>query len=155
PRAGNFVPLAGSPAIDAGTSAVASWPVTDEAGNARYDAAMVPNTGAGPVKFCDIGSGEFLGLEHGVALPAPGVRPARPALAHRPPCAAARRPGHGGGSLALTVGRFPQPHARAGRVRARSAAGLARGMGGLRCPGTRDLVRGKNPRGRPLAAPLG
>src|SRR4029077_13892036 len=35
PGAGNFVPLPGSPAIDAGTSAIANWPSTDEAGRAR------------------------------------------------------------------------------------------------------------------------
>ena len=60
PSVGNFKLLAGSPAIDAATSAVANWPTTDEAGMSRIDVASVPNRGAGPIRYSDIGCDEFI-----------------------------------------------------------------------------------------------
>ena len=57
--AGNFVLLPGSPAIDAGTSNVPFWPATDAVGNTRMDDSAVPDHGAGPLSYVDIGALEF------------------------------------------------------------------------------------------------
>jgi parallel beta-helix repeat protein len=58
--AGDFRLTAGSPAIDAGTSAVPYWPALDQAGQARMDDPLTANTGAGTVSFTDIGVREFV-----------------------------------------------------------------------------------------------
>ena len=57
---GDFHLMAGSPAIDAGTSGVPNWPPLDAGGMARVDDPATANTGAGPVLFPDRGSFEFL-----------------------------------------------------------------------------------------------
>jgi len=57
--AGDFMPVTGSPAIDAATSAVPNWPALDAAGNTRFDALLATNDGAGPVTYADIGALEF------------------------------------------------------------------------------------------------
>jgi len=77
PRKGNFVPLQGSPAIDAGNSAVQYWPAYDDAGHMRYDDPTTPDQGVGPVTYSDIGAIEFVRpLEEGpVALPNPNFSP--------------------------------------------------------------------------------
>ena len=72
--AGNFLPLAGSPAIDAANSGVPSWPSTDALGTTRKDDTATANTGLGPMAFSDIGPIEF--------VPAP---PPPPPPAGRPP----------------------------------------------------------------------
>jgi parallel beta-helix repeat protein len=54
--AGDFRLMAGSPAIDAGTSSVTGWPATDANGTARIDDLGMPNSGEGPVTFGDIGA---------------------------------------------------------------------------------------------------
>lgn len=48
-----------SPAIDAGSSSIAGWEVTDAEGRARFDAPGTPDTGDGPVSFGDRGAIEF------------------------------------------------------------------------------------------------
>jgi len=58
--AGDFMPMIGSPAIDAGDSGVPNWPTTDATGAARFDHLGTGNTGAGPVTFSDIGALEFV-----------------------------------------------------------------------------------------------
>ncbi|HKQ56861.1 MAG TPA: right-handed parallel beta-helix repeat-containing protein [Candidatus Eisenbacteria bacterium] len=60
PPDGNFLPMSGSPAIDAGTSAVAYWPPTDAVGNPRIDDVATPDGGEGPVSYADIGALEFV-----------------------------------------------------------------------------------------------
>ncbi len=57
---GDFRLLAGSPAIDAGTSNGAWWPASDMSGQGRLDDPATANTGAGPVLFGDIGAFEFV-----------------------------------------------------------------------------------------------
>ncbi len=57
--AGDFHLGAGSPAIDAATSAVAGWPPLDTDGSARFDDPATPDTGAGPVSYADIGPLEY------------------------------------------------------------------------------------------------
>jgi hypothetical protein len=73
PGAGDFMPLAGSPAIDAATSAVANWPALDVAGSSRFDDLATANQGSGPVTYADIGALEFKTL---VNLPPVVVAPA-------------------------------------------------------------------------------
>jgi nitrous oxidase accessory protein NosD len=58
--AGDFHLRAGSPAIDAGTSAPSDYPATDQDGNARVDDDSAPNTGQGPVAWYDMGAFERL-----------------------------------------------------------------------------------------------
>jgi len=53
---GDFYLLPDSPAIDAGTSAVPDWPDRDAAGHGRVDEYQVPDHGAGPVTYADIGA---------------------------------------------------------------------------------------------------
>ena len=53
---GDFSLLADSPAIDAGTSAVPDWPDQDAVGQPRVDQYQVPDRGAGPVTYADIGA---------------------------------------------------------------------------------------------------
>jgi parallel beta-helix repeat protein len=60
PANGDFRLQAGSPAIDAADSSVASWPATDAAGRARADDPATANSGAGPVPYADRGALEFL-----------------------------------------------------------------------------------------------
>jgi parallel beta-helix repeat protein len=57
---GDFHLLAGSPAIDAGSSSAPGWPPLDADGEARVDDPATANTGAGPVLFPDRGAFEFL-----------------------------------------------------------------------------------------------
>lgn len=58
--AGDFYLRPGSPAIDAGFSGAPSWPDTDAVGDERVDQSSVPDRGAGPVTFADIGALEYL-----------------------------------------------------------------------------------------------
>src|SRR5262249_50723341 len=58
--AADFRLLAGSPAIDAGTSNVANWPATDALGVARQDDPLTPNSGEGSCAFGDMGALEFV-----------------------------------------------------------------------------------------------
>ena len=53
PSAGDFQLMAGSPAIDSGTSNLANWPTTDADGNDRFDDPDTPNTGSGPVPYAE------------------------------------------------------------------------------------------------------
>ena len=58
--AGNFTPLAGSPAIDRGNSGVSGEQPVDAAGNPRVDDPATPNTQAeGPRLYDDLGAYEF------------------------------------------------------------------------------------------------
>ena len=72
--AADFHLLAGSPAIDAATSAVANWPAADVTGAPRVDDPATLNTGAGPTPFGDLGVFEFapLALPPGPPPPSPG-----------------------------------------------------------------------------------
>lgn len=75
---GDFRPLQGSPAIDAGNSGVANWPVYDVAGHLRIDDPTAPNAGTGLLMYADIGAFEYLPPaveEHVVATPLPRNRP--------------------------------------------------------------------------------
>jgi parallel beta-helix repeat protein len=72
PPGGNFLPLSGSPAIDAGTSAVAYWPANDAVGNPRVDDTATPDGGEGPVSYTDIGALEFV---EGIVPPAARFAP--------------------------------------------------------------------------------
>ena len=56
---GNYQLLAGSPAIDAGTSIKA--PVEDILGQARFDDVGIANRGTGPLDYVDIGTYEYRG----------------------------------------------------------------------------------------------
>ena len=58
--AGNFMPLAGSPLVDAARSDIPNWPALDMVGQARMDALNVVDGGAGPVTFADMGALEFI-----------------------------------------------------------------------------------------------
>jgi parallel beta-helix repeat protein len=58
----------GSPAVDAGTSAIASWPSTDFDGRARWDDPRTPNTGAGTVPYGERGAFEFFANTTPVAV---------------------------------------------------------------------------------------
>jgi parallel beta-helix repeat protein len=60
PTEGDFRLQAGSPAIDAADSSVASWPAIDANGRARADDPATGNSGAGPVPYADRGALEFL-----------------------------------------------------------------------------------------------
>jgi hypothetical protein len=76
PYRGDFLPLAGSPAIDAGNSGVPNWPAYDGAGHCRYDDPATPDAGTGPVTFADIGATEFVREEPApIELPRPGLTP--------------------------------------------------------------------------------
>jgi len=101
PASGNMIPLPGSPAIDAGTSAVANWPATDEAGNGRYDVLTIPNKGAGPIHYCDIGSDEFVPAEAVLATIPGSIEDRRPEVLGDQSVQAATR-------LSLSTG-FPNP----------------------------------------------
>ena len=57
---GDFTPLKGSPAIDAGNSAVPNWPASDFLDNPRFNDRTAPDSGAGPVTFADIGAVEYV-----------------------------------------------------------------------------------------------
>ena len=59
PDAGEFRLVAGSPAIDSGTSEAPEWPPLDADGNPRVDVPAVANTGAGPTPFTDRGAHEY------------------------------------------------------------------------------------------------
>ncbi len=103
--AGDFMPMAGSPAIDAGDSGVPNWPALDIVGNPRYDDPATPNAGDGPVTFADIGAIEYL----------PPVGEDAVQLASRLPTIGDRRAGVYGnqgngssGTVALSGG-FPNP----------------------------------------------
>ena len=58
--AGNFMPLAGSPLVDAAKSDIPNWPALDMVGQARMDVTLVPDAGIGPVTFADMGALEFI-----------------------------------------------------------------------------------------------
>ncbi len=72
-RGGYFMPLKGSPAIDAGNSGVPNWPANDMVGNSRYDDPATTDAGAGPVTFADIGALEYVQAAEDalVELPSP------------------------------------------------------------------------------------
>jgi parallel beta-helix repeat protein len=57
---GDFMPLAGSPLIDAAESDLPGWPTVDASGTVRIDATTIPDVGVGPVTFADIGAFEFI-----------------------------------------------------------------------------------------------
>ena len=59
PANGDFHLMAGSPAIDAANTAVASWSALDADGHARVDDPLTPNTGLGPVPYADRGAFEY------------------------------------------------------------------------------------------------
>jgi len=63
PAAGDFMLGLGSPAIDAATSAVAFWPVTDALGGARIDDPRTTDTGVGPITYGDLGALEYVPLD--------------------------------------------------------------------------------------------
>jgi hypothetical protein len=58
PGAGDYRLAAGSPAIDAGTSKPAGYPVVDLDGDPRRDNQLAANSGQGPVAFFDMGAYE-------------------------------------------------------------------------------------------------
>src|SRR5262249_3381130 len=60
PSNGDFNLLEGSLAIDAGTSAQPEWPAVDAIGDGRVDQAAIPDRGAGPVTYTDIGALEVV-----------------------------------------------------------------------------------------------
>lgn len=100
---GDFRPLPGSPAIDAGDSGMDYWPTCDINGSPRYDDPSIPNTGSGPVSFADIGPIEYGAspADGAIELPTPP-----PAITDRyaiPYGATASR-----GSIALSTG-YPNP----------------------------------------------
>jgi len=66
--AGDFHLLAGSPAIDSGTSAPGDYPATDLEGGSRVNDDSAPNTGQGPTAWYDMGAFERQG--HEVVVPA-------------------------------------------------------------------------------------
>ncbi|HXS81394.1 MAG TPA: right-handed parallel beta-helix repeat-containing protein [Methylomirabilota bacterium] len=66
--AGDFRLLAGSPAIDAGSSTALNWPATDAMGAARMDDPASANQGDGAVAFGDMGALEF---DPGTVVPTP------------------------------------------------------------------------------------
>jgi len=68
PAGGDFHLLAGSPAIDSGTSAPADYPTTDLDGATRVNDDSALNTGQGPVPWYDMGAFERQG--HEVVAPA-------------------------------------------------------------------------------------
>ena len=75
--AADFRLLAGSPAIDAGSSSALNWPATDATGGARMDDPRTANTGDGPVTYSDMGPLEFLPplIDHAPVVTAPsGVK---------------------------------------------------------------------------------
>jgi hypothetical protein len=78
PGAADFTLMAGSPAIDAATSAVPNWPALDVAGNPRFDDPATPNQGSGSVTYADMGALEFKML---VNLPPVVVAPATQVVA--------------------------------------------------------------------------
>ena len=57
--AADFMPLTGSPAIDAANSGIPNWPALDAAGNARFDVILATDQGSGPVTYADIGALEL------------------------------------------------------------------------------------------------
>ena len=59
PAQGDFHLMAGSPAIDAANSGLASWPSADAEGKARVDDPATPNTGRGSITYADRGALEF------------------------------------------------------------------------------------------------
>ncbi len=80
---GDFHLLAGSPAIDAGSSAPVGWPALDAEGHTRVDDPATPNRGAGAVGYSDIGALEYAPSTGG------GVLPPLAELRVRPPLGAA------------------------------------------------------------------
>jgi parallel beta-helix repeat protein len=58
--AADFRLLAGSPAIDAGSSTALNWPATDATGAARIDDPSTANQGDGTVTYGDMGALEFV-----------------------------------------------------------------------------------------------
>jgi parallel beta-helix repeat protein len=72
-RGGDFMPLKGSPAIDAGNSGAPGWPASDFMGNPRFDDPTTPDAGAGPVTFADIGAVEYVDTSNDdiIKLPTP------------------------------------------------------------------------------------
>jgi parallel beta-helix repeat protein len=58
--AADFRLMAGSPAIDAGSSSAQNWPPKDAIGTSRLDDSRTANTGDGPVPFSDMGPLEFM-----------------------------------------------------------------------------------------------
>ena len=72
PSQGEFLPMSGSPAIDAGDSGAPYWPATDAAGHGRVDDLSISDLGVGPVSYGDIGALEFGGVDPpAIALPNP------------------------------------------------------------------------------------
>jgi len=100
---GDFSPRKGSPAIDAGNSAVPNWPAIDFVGNPRFDDQSAPNHGAGPVTFADIGAVEYTESvdDDTVKLPSPLPAPGGAGIHAAQDAGPAE-------SLALSTG-FPNP----------------------------------------------
>ncbi len=96
---GDFHLAAGSLGIDAADSAIA--PPADMSRGARWDDPQVPNTGAGPVDYVDIGASERQSPD---GTPDPGP----PAGGGTPPGGGGTPPGSGGGAPA-PGGPLPDP----------------------------------------------
>jgi parallel beta-helix repeat protein len=69
----DFRLMAGSPAIDAGSSSAVNWPAKDVTGGARMDDSRTANTGDGPVTYADMGPLEFVPplIDHAPVVTAP------------------------------------------------------------------------------------
>ena len=78
--AADFRLLAGSPAIDCGSSSAPNWPATDATGGARKDDSVMPNMGDGPVTFSDVGPLEYVPplIDHAPVVTAPSSVKALP-----------------------------------------------------------------------------
>jgi parallel beta-helix repeat protein len=101
---GDFTPLWGSPAIDAGTSNAPGWPAGDFLGRPRFDDPGTPDAGDGPVSYADIGAVEYVdpAFEDTIELPSP-VPPGDRSAAIQ-----ASRASSSEGRLSLSTG-YPNP----------------------------------------------
>jgi hypothetical protein len=73
PAGGDFHLRAGSPAIDAASSAVPGWSATDAEGGPRRDDWASANTGAGPVPYGDRGAFEYVPADRAPLVIAPAA----------------------------------------------------------------------------------
>lgn len=105
PRRGDFVPMSGSPVIDAGTSELPYWPAEDGEGHVRFDDPMTVDAGAGDITYADIGALEFVGPVEEAPTQLP---PPHDTIGDRPLGAFDRTAAGGTGELSLS-GAFPNP----------------------------------------------